>query len=1291
MSLINLDALEIENAASIVGNDPSSPINPGQAGRIAFAKDTNVLYFAEDETTWIKFLPQEATVGGIGSTPTVPIGSDVDGEGLAQLATGTGFLNGYYTMDTERKEIGIYYSGTFDNPIDPRVFIFETEESYESILQENILGPADTLTYAGQVFSAPDYCWDPEWFATAVDQIQNITLDSITEGDEVSLSVNGQTTTITTSGDNDSDFAAQLKVILQNNHSNFSWSVNGPTVSISAPIGSVILTEGSSSGTGSVTFTEIQAGHAAAPMLEDNSMIMFKNFKDRAGKNTVIAPKYPYINYAAHPLYRAENYDIYNDGSLIESRNTGWSGSYVTERAFDKQLAWLGHGRTGVTPKIKKNKITLGGQLFYHTGIEFGWTGMSGDALGNREYQSLANKQYGLVDGNFRATDKYVNGRLSGMNIPRKSNLFYTNDKGEEPQAALDFSDNQVNPIYYNHVVLGFGGASQSSKIHGKPRRSFENRHFAHIYNSQMLGMGGGGNDGQGGNSVVANYGPQGVLIHNYGIKTSSDKNYDSLWLSPAGGFFSHRITGYNSNFETWGHSQDAAWGGGMDDPFDWMWTDMNYSPYYTGLGYSGIGRRHITPWGFNTGAVDLPATEHSAHWLSNDFAGPTDLSDHSHKMQFKYHYTTGLLPYSYGTTAQNRAPDYFGRIEENVDVTMPTTNEVVTFEKYPVVKNSKYFWNGTQDGYYRTNDPANDGGDWANPNNGTTQCGYYCHIKQRLGGPGAPSTTSQYPFNYINKSKQWPYNMCTLKDGAFHIPPKETIQGIKDGKWSWGPEDEVTFEFIYKSTPIRPNYGDNYWEWQQNSSSHSYAGFNNTYNYSAAQQDGMDHPYSFENMVLNDASPGNYANVQASFINLGAHQSYYWLTIGVCAGRLTVVNQRAGKQGRAGEYPASNPFLMGETLLENNKWYHFAVVKHKASEKNRLELYVNGKLDGCASLVADVSQHGSDYNGGTYYTDTSVDPNIENLPVDNVYVPHFVSHPSDLPDGKGHGNYSWMGEYWGYPVKGNAKYTPDGNGGKQNNDPLQSNEAGTEYSFGWLNVDKVISATAGGLPVEEGKDVKVYYHGDLREKTSNGYGTSSACDMDNFEETVGSVAHYNTISFGSPYYTYSSNGRFGPLQVANKAIYDGDFSSNFTIDDDLGIIDGVIAPKINESLVYVDWSNAPSSSWDYEDLAYFDFKFSAQDNFQARDNIKMETYMRIGDFEYNWVMPTNWQTAKKMPSWHWDTHNYTAVETSQIRSVDLYLRMGYFGEEGPNRNKNLDDKRNSVRSYLLSKYLNVT
>ena len=1287
ITTLNLDSLDIDLSENIVGT-VGNPVLPGVAGRIAFAKDTNVLYFAEDDATWIRFFPQDSS-----SSSSSNQGGVVDSPGSINvqfLLTGESIPNGLYSVDSSNNSLGIYFSGTSSNPQAPSVVSFSTNKAAESVYLENVLSAVTPSSVLGNQVEFPESIIDPEWLAEDSDQEQLITLTlDIVEGDQVSVTVNGTDTTILASATIDAT-ALTLTNALTLAHPAIDFLRTTASdsyarlIAVSAPMGDAVLTGGITDGSGSVEYSELLPGHKGAPMVAGSpgQIQSFKKFKEKGGKNLVVAP-YKSPNYITEPFFSWWNYDLDTgeiDQDLVDLNSGDWakkmSVNFAVGAGLQGSLIREGTNPFRFSPRITQSKYTIDGQLYMETGIQYWWTGVSGnhDEDHSKATPSIQNAQYGLVHGNISNANsiciEYQNG-----NFPTLSNEYLTFEGWEASKSVLDFGDTNKNPVFYSHNAISLGGATH--KIFDRRagysytnRHKPDNRYF-------MLGL----DLTTSTSNVYFKYGPMGFNAYNIDYNSYGDKNHDLLYLHPGGGFWSIRATGYKSYYQDRGYSSDSAWGG-MVDPYDWNWTDhLGYTSSTSGY-LSGIGRRRTLQAVYNTGARDYAPTADSALFLSNDYYPPVDVSDEGGDLVFKYSYVTGHQRYSVGTTSSNRSIDYYGGMEPHA-----------TIDNYftPVSKNGYKFWSTTtQDGNYRPDDPESNGKEFGNPNNSLTFADN-CVIKVR--NPSSPNSDASMLHNYLYKSKQWPFKAASLNGGGISSTWHSTVKQLKRGLWSWGPDDDFTIEFIYKNTPSRPLGVSNSYADARGINNTAVQGLHNNFNQPPGgiwHEDDLNgtNPQSFENWTSNPYNTANYQKfTQGTLFAIGSAYTTRWLAAGFMFGRFCVANERPKRQQKAGEYPATDPFLVGETLLEDEKWYHLAVVKD--SSANSLSLYVNGKLDGKASLVADVSAHGAAYNGGVYYTDTV--NGVSNLPVYNKVVPSYVSTPE-----QGFGAFSWMGEYWGFPVQGNAKYVPQADGSLDSSvsfSDAENHAEGVNYSMGYLNPKKVHIDSSNNYhvaPVEEGKNMKVNYRGDFREYDSAGYGHYSAEDVDDLNNTAGGYAHDCVVQIGMGYSTYNIEGKVGSVHVANKAIYSADFSSSYTIDEDMGIIAGPVPQKINESIFLFDASTAPDDSWDYGDVAYFDLKASLSE--KPYGNVDFTSYFKIGDFESHLTIPGAYQYLSSMHMKSWDTFqdSYASTHYGNPLPHTILHQASYINLEGSEKNKNIDSVRDGVRSSLIAKYLKV-
>lgn len=1277
MSLINLDRIEIKQAADIVGTDPSNPTPPGAAGRVAFSRDTNVLYFAEDDATWIQFLPQSATApasqGGGGLVPALG--------GVGASATGTGFLNGYYSVDGDRGEIGIYYSGTAASPLTPSVFVYDSVEKYESKFLENVMAPLERFSLFSESIDYPLFNWDMERWAVAKDQEQTITIDSVTAGDLIGILINGAQASVNTQGADDSAIAAQVSILFAASYAG-TWTSNGNVVTVSAPIGEIILSQdplypSGSDGNGTATIAETIKGHAAWEVRDNHgSLKPFKKIKDGFGTEYVACFGIrPHSNYQLYEHVRPSSYDLDTGESLLYDPVVSGILSHSSQgftnwgpHGYPAKTLHDDFGQTGHSLRLHKVKVSRQGDTYYLTGLQSLWTGIkewgATSPTPGADYNrgAITEMQHGGLHGSLHPYPSHFEesvGALQGrLRFPKISNIYYTNEENDASK-GIDVSDGEV---FYSHWV---GNLPQPHRIHGSMGKGFLGPYISDFNNMAVVASATNTTAGFGANYTLK-FGRMGVWTSNTHRKTINQKHLDSHRLHPGGAFYSSKVTGYNSIYEYKGHKNDAAWGNMVDDPFSDQWDDSSYPDAYTGT-HSGIGRRHTYCDIRNTGGRDQAGWENHGLFGSAVQPVPEDLSDNGYTLGFTHPLVTGNLPYVVGTTAANK-----------------------------VLRDFQY--EGAQGGNYRADDPTSSGQDWGNPNNPYLYSIAVSQHKMRysFGHPTARSFSYGEPSishsdggdNYVNKSSQWPYNMMTCRAGGFSSRWNETVEAIKSQRLSWGPTDDFTFEVIHKHTPTKG--GGSYNSFAKSTYSHAlgeYVDSVNQYSLPIETESTM----SMANVMANNLNLAeNYLESQGVFLGLGATHANRWLTVGIVAGRFAVVNYRPFRCKRAGEYPQYMNWLAGQTLLESNKWYHFAVVKNSA--ENKLELYVNGVLDARATLVADVSAHGAAYNGGTYYTDTSVAPPIENLPVDNKYVPQHVSAPE-----LGYGNYSWMGEYWGWPVKGSDAYTPDGAGGIGTN-------AAVPYSYGYLNVDKVAasnyrasSIALGGVPEEEGRHAQVVYHGEVRRSNdSTGWGQKSVEDIGDWKNRAGLNPQYTAITVGYGWPTYGNYGKFGPIHLANSVLYDGDFSNNFTVDPDYGVINSVSLPsKVSSTELLVDWSNAPVDSFDYEDMAYFDFKVhKGSEGEHPAPSLVVDVYGRIGDYEFNLSLPASWLTGPNLTNWTtngWNPRQGVNVNFEGMNCpLNLYSHLAYFNKEGESGQNNIDSVLVGVRSSLITKYFNL-
>ena len=935
---INLDELEIDLATNIVGPDSNSPTPPGVVGRIAYAKDTNILYFAEDESTWIKFMPQEALAGGgIGSNQTVGQAQ----EGVATAITGA-HSNGYFLYDKERSEIGIYYSGTALAPETPSVIVFEGVDSYESILLENIYAAPTADGAFGQTFSAPERCWDPEYWSTSSNREQSITLsyganEIFAEGDQISVIVDGVETSISTPAGAVHDVRDALFNQLQADNPSLVWSKSsdqdnfGCIINVSSSFGEAVLTGGTTDGQGKITYREILPGHSSLTLGPNGEIEPYKYFKDAFGKDLVCAAFAGDRSYKTHPMFWVWGRDL-SDGTINQdfmAKNSGNFNQRFTNEAygFIPQEAHVAIGSDGYSPRIAAHNYSVGGQVYQETGLYFLWSGLSGFHNEAGDYFTYSTQQFSyqqsdslqVLDKNslFPNNPAYDN----NLNIPSESSHLLTVEN-PSPFNNIDFT-NPRNMVYYNHAAVSLHPGGH--KIHGRSVGGIPQFNHHWPTPSNCISFNSTQDSRAQGTKAHLRFGSIGVFMNNEDIKTVGDKNRDALFLSPAGGFFSNRITGYNSYYADKGHSSDAAWGG-MNDPYAAYWTDTTYTNSYTGT-LSGIGRRYILNHLINTGALDYTPTQDSAFFLSNNWEGPLDKSDSNCDLHLKTTYVTGLQRYSVGSTSANRSIDYYGGYAESSTVPgwMVHTAGASSATHYYADSAAAYSL-----GNYRDDDPNSDGGEFGNPNNTQGRYAYPLVMKTR---PISPNTGLD---NYLHKSSQWPYNVLRCWNGGFANSWPSTIKGIRDGLWSWGPDDDFTFEFIYKSTPYSmgtyPSFGRS-----DHTSNSSASGFDNFWQNAPAitkiEADEGNHPNSFENWKDNISNP-SYAQQEHQGLLCGFGDDYNarWLTIHFWCGRLAVVNRRPHRQNKAGEYPQLANWLIGETLLEDDKWYHFAVVKDSSS-----------------------------------------------------------------------------------------------------------------------------------------------------------------------------------------------------------------------------------------------------------------------------------------------------------------------------------------------------------------------
>jgi hypothetical protein len=1195
-----------------------------------------------------------------------------------------------YSVDSSNNTLGIFFSGTASKPQDPSVVSFSTNEASESVYLENVLPAVPPSSVLGNPIEFPESIIDPEWLAEDSNQEQLITLSlDVVEGDQVSVTVNGTDTTILASPTIDAT-ALTLTNALTLAHPTIDFLRTTASdnyarlIAVSAPMGDAVLTGGVTDGSGSVQYSELLPGHKGAPIAAESpgQLQNFKKFEDKCGKSLVVAP-YKTFGYITEPYFSWFNYDLDTgelDQDLVDLNSGSWKrkGSAAPNQGSDIQGAMLREGTNPFrfSPRITQSKYTIDGDVYMETGIQYYWSGVSGkfDEDNNRRTNLSTESMYGLLHGNILSASsigiKGQNGRF-----PTLSNEYLTFEGWESSKSLLDFGDTNHNPVFYNHYAVSLGGATH--KIFGKRAGySYTNRHEP---NGRYCMLGADLSPST--SNVYYKYGPMGFYTYNTDMASYSDKNRDMLYLHPGGGFLSIKATGYNSYYDNHGHSSDAAWGG-MTDPYDWLWTDhIGYSSSNSGY-LSGIGRRRTLQQIYNTGARDYAPTADSALFLSNDYHPPVDLSDEGADLVFKHTHVTGYQRYDVGTTSSNRAIDFYGGMEPHA-----------TIDNYytPVNKNSYKFWStASQEGSYRPDDPDSNGKEYGNPNNPLSFADN-CTITAR--SPSSPYSLAAQLQNYLYKSKQWPFTAASLNNGGVSSTWHSTVKQVKRGLWSWGPDDDFTMEFVYKSTPPRPMGAGNSYADARGISNNSAQGLHNNFTQTSSptwHEDDVNgtNPQGFENWTsapVNVISYGKFT--QGTLFTIGSAYTTRWFAAGFFCGRFGVANERPYRQNKAGEYPSTDPFLVGETLLEDEKWYHLAVVKDSSS--NSLSLYVNGKLDARASLIADVSAHGAAYNGGVYYTDTV--NGVSNLPVFNKTVPSHVSSPE-----QGFGTFSWMGEYWGFPIKGNAKYVPQADGSLNSSvsfSDAENHSEGVNYSMGYLNPKKVHIDSSDNYavgPVEEGKNVKINYRGDFREYDHAGYGAYCAEDVDNLNNTAGWYAPDCVVQIGMGYSSYGIYGKVGAVHVANKVLYSADFSSSYTVDEDMGIIDGPVPQKISESIFLFDASTAADDSWDYGDVAYFDLKASLSE--KPLGNVDFTSYFRIGDFENHLTMPGAFQYLSKMHMKSWDhfQDSYYSTHHSNPLPYTVLHRASYVNLEGPLKNKNIDSVRDGVRSSLLAKYLKV-